>query len=468
MGEAHAVMIMMVCSGSLRGSYIKRQVLSELFSISAVTGVIWLLLVAPLPAAGPDAARAASSVAEALTLTLFGAIICPAATSVSNGRWEAGNIARSATIGGALAALWLSWYGSQLLVNRGVEKPAWLCFGILAVTLVLYAASRRVMAALFERVLNRNILIIGDEESIQATDGQLLAEVGIRRQIEIKVGKRPTAEIPSDDILRLVAEERVNQIVVAVRDRRENGIAMSTLLELKMRGVEVSDFTKFIEHEKGRVELDGLHPGWIVYSDGFRKSSEFMFFKRAVDVLASLFVLLLSLPIMLLAAVAIKLCDPGPAIYRQKRVGFAGNVFVLYKFRSMSIGAEATGQPVWARKADPRVTPIGRFIRATRIDELPQLINVLKGEMSLVGPRPERPEFVALLRKQIEYYDLRHYILPGITGWAQINVGYTDDTIGAIRKLSYDLYYMKHASMFLDLYIFAKTLKTVLWGEGAR
>ncbi len=462
--------VTVVSPGSLRGGYVKRQVLSELFSILVVTGIIWFLLSVMLRERLAAGVPAPALLIEALTVSFFGALSCPTAALVSDRRWGTGNLARSVTIAGAFAAVWVSfWYVSHSVMNLRIDKPAWLYFGILLAPLVLYIAIRRGVAALSDRVFNRNILIIGDEEGIRATYGQLARGVGTQRRIRTKVLMRHTGEILPDKIARLVAEEECNEIVVAGRDRRESGIAMSTLLELKMGGIQISDFTNFIEHEKGRVELDGLRPGWIVYSDGFRKSRVFRLVKRIVDVFVSAFVLVLSLPpVMLSVAVAVKLCDPGPVIHRQRRVGFAGKIFTLYKFRSMSIDAETTGHPVWARKADPRVTPVGRFIRATHVDELPQLINVLKGEMSLVGPRPERPEFVTMLRDQIEYYDLRHHVLPGLTGWSQINIGYTDDTNGAIRKVSYDLYYMKHASIFFDLYICARTVKTILWCEGAR
>ena len=223
----------------------------------------------------------------------------------------------------------------------------------------------------------------------------------------------------------------------------------------------------FYERQLGKIRIDTLHPSNVIFADGFTqaviRSSE----KRAMDILVSALMLLSTLPIMALTAAAIYFESGGPVLYRQERVGRRGRVFTLLKFRSMRQDAEANGA-VWALQNDMRVTRIGSFIRRTRIDELPQLINVLKGDMSFVGPRPERPQFVAELSKSIPYYDLRHYVKPGITGWAQILYPYGASINDAREKLQYDLYYLKNYSIFLDINILLQTIQVILWRKGAR
>ncbi|MEQ8494877.1 MAG: exopolysaccharide biosynthesis polyprenyl glycosylphosphotransferase, partial [Gammaproteobacteria bacterium] len=217
----------------------------------------------------------------------------------------------------------------------------------------------------------------------------------------------------------------------------------------------------------GKIRLDTLHPSNVIFADGFTQAVIKLTEKRILDILASLLLLLGTLPVMLVTAVAIFLESGGPVLYRQERVGHRGKLFMLYKFRSMRQDAEAGGA-VWARQNDTRVTRVGAFIRKTRIDELPQLLNVLKGDMSFVGPRPERPEFVTELARAIPYYELRHYVKPGITGWAQILYPYGASINDAREKLQYDLYYLKNYSIFLDINILLQTVQVILWGKGAR
>jgi exopolysaccharide biosynthesis polyprenyl glycosylphosphotransferase len=441
-------------------NYAKRKAFATLFSLAVVTGVIWCVLLAQkLATRGDDI----SSLVMLAVISVVCSLICPAAALRRKGKGGGGDVIRLAIIVGAISSVWL--LVSEQLPGATNSSAAEL--GMLTMPGILYIGVRRAVAALTKRAFDRNILIIGNKRRVQ-TLYKVARKVGARHQIRTKVLDWHANESVSDEILSLVAHEGVNEVIIASGDGWGNEIAISTLLQIKMRGVKIHNFIKFMEDETGRLETDGLHPGWIVYSDGFKKSRSFHIIKRTIDIVASALSVVMCVPIMLPIAAAIKLCDSGPVIYQQRRVGYAGKSFVLYKLRSMSVDAEELGKPVWARQDDSRVTLVGRFIRATRIDELPQLINVLKGDMSLVGPRPERPELVSTLKEQIDFYDLRHYMLPGITGWAQINVGYTSDTIGAMRKTAYDLYYMKHASISLDLYILARTVKTILWGEGAR
>ena len=226
----------------------------------------------------------------------------------------------------------------------------------------------------------------------------------------------------------------------------------------------------FAERETGKVLLDLLHPSALVYTSGGFGSALYPYGKRVFDMLAATLLLLLTAPLMALAALAIRLEDGWrtPVFYRQLRVGQGGQPFLIWKFRSMGVNAEQTGVPVWAQANDPRVTRVGRVIRKYRIDELPQLFNVLRGEMSLVGPRPERPEFVARLAAAIPFYDVRHRLAPGLTGWAQLNYRYGDTEADAREKLQYDLYYLKHQSLLFDLMICLLTVEVVLFGKGAR
>jgi sugar transferase (PEP-CTERM system associated) len=268
----------------------------------------------------------------------------------------------------------------------------------------------------------------------------------------------------ADHVVLLNASE----VVLALEERR-NALPLKDLLRIKTTGVHVNEISTFLERETGRVDLQSVNPSWLIFSDGFSSSRMLSsMFKRLFDIVASLLLLALSFPVILLGALAVKLESKGPAFYRQRRVGLYGTGFDIIKLRSMRIDAEVGGKAVWAEKDDPRITRVGRFIRKVRIDELPQCWSVLKGEMSFVGPRPERPQFVEDLEQQIPYYAERHMVKPGITGWAQINYPYGASTEDSRHKLEYDLYYAKNYSPFLDLLILLQTIRVVLFPEGAR
>jgi sugar transferase (PEP-CTERM system associated) len=270
-----------------------------------------------------------------------------------------------------------------------------------------------------------------------------------------------------DNLTSYVEGLRATEVVLALEERR-NALPLADLLRIKTTGVHVNDFSTFIERETGRVDLDTVNPSWLIFSDGFSSGRAVSSFaKRVFDLLASGLLLLLSAPVIALFALLVKLDSKGPAFFRQTRVGLFGQTFDVIKLRSMRTDAEAGGAQ-WAQKDDPRVTRLGKFIRLTRIDELPQTWSVLKGEMSFVGPRPERPEFVSALEEQLPYYAERHMVKPGITGWAQINYPYGASIEDSRHKLEYDLYYAKNYTPFLDLLILLQTLRVVLWHEGAR
>lgn len=268
-------------------------------------------------------------------------------------------------------------------------------------------------------------------------------------------------------LLAHAQKKQVDEIVVGVRQRRGGNLDMRELLECRMEGIPVVGLSTFYEREMGKVLLDSLNPSWFVFGDGFDRGNLRNITKRAFDLTASLALFLLTSPIMLATAILIKLESKGPVFYSQRRVGECGFPFDVLKFRSMSVDAEKHGAQ-WAQKNDPRVTRVGRIIRLLRIDELPQIINVINGDMSFVGPRPERPEFVKDLARQIPYYAARHSVKPGITGWAQVNYPYGASLEDARSKLEYDLYYAKNHTLFLDLIVLFQTAQVVLFGKGAR
>jgi sugar transferase (PEP-CTERM system associated) len=269
------------------------------------------------------------------------------------------------------------------------------------------------------------------------------------------------------NLTRFVENLGVSEVVLALEERR-NALPLQDLLRIKTAGVHVNDFSSFIERETGRVDLDTVNPSWLIFSDGFSSGRAVSSAaKRVFDITASAILLTISAPVILLFALLVKIDSKGPAFYRQTRVGLFGQTFDVIKLRSMRTDAEVNGAQ-FAEKNDPRVTRIGNFIRKTRIDELPQTWSVLKGEMSFVGPRPERPEFVADLEQKLPYYAERHMVKPGITGWAQINYPYGASLEDSRHKLEYDLYYAKNYTPFLDFLIMLQTLRVVLWHEGAR
>lgn len=273
----------------------------------------------------------------------------------------------------------------------------------------------------------------------------------------------------ADESLCSIAKRyRIDEIVVAVRNRRAGGLPLNELLQCKLSGFKVTELPTFFEREHRQVMLDSINPSWMVFGQGFNQGLARNAIKRAFDLVASVLLLIIALPVMLIAAICIILEDGMPLFYRQERVGLNGKSFNILKFRSMRKDAEKDGTPRWAALQDDRITRVGHIIRKLRIDELPQIINVLRGDMSFVGPRPERPFFVEKLATQIPYYGARHSVKPGITGWAQVRYAYGASIDDTVEKLQYDLYYVKNHGLFLDLMILIATIEVVLWGKGAR
>lgn len=307
-------------------------------------------------------------------------------------------------------------------------------------------------------------------------DSALRLLEGLRQRSELgievvgwtgKIAGELTRETVAQDLLGVTHEKGVQRVIVAMEDRRGT-LPVEELLALRLGGVKVEEATSWLEKISGRIEVEQLYPSWLVFADGFRFSRGFSLAQRLFSMSAAALGLLLTLPLFPFILLAIKLDSPGPVLYRQKRVGLGGRNFYCYKFRTMRQDAEADTGATWAADDDPRITRTGKFLRISRLDELPQLWCVLKGDMHFVGPRPERPEFVEWLSREIPYYGVRHSVRPGITGWAQVQYKYGNTLQDAREKLQYDLFYIKNTSVGLDFWVIFQTVKIVLLGRGAR
>lgn len=378
------------------------------------------------------------------------------------------------SLGAGCLALGLVYYVfPSLLIGRGV----FFISTALAATFVMVSRIALDRAWQFAAP-KQNILILGTQELALTVARELTRREDLNLQL---VGFVQTAGSTdeqqelfgrpivggADKLEQIATEKNVARIIVALEDRR---LKMPTrdLVTLRVRGVRVEDAHSTISSLSGRVWLNTVQPSWFVFTDGFHRSRTTLVLKRMIDVSIALVALVVSLPLMLLLAIAIRLDSKGPAIYRQRRVGYRGQGFDMLKFRSMCADAEKLNGAAWAQKDDPRVTRVGRFIRKVRLDELPQLINIIRGDMSFIGPRPERPVFVDQLRQQISYYDERHSVRPGLSGWAQVQYGYGASLEDAIRKLEYDLFYLKNMSVLFDFAIMLRTVRIVLTGNGGR
>jgi sugar transferase (PEP-CTERM system associated) len=377
----------------------------------------------------------------------------------------------AATVAGIVMTVVVWYVAPGMRVGRGVMLLASLA------SLVAIALTRTVFARLVhDDVFKRRVLVYGSGQGASAiaelrrrSDRRGFTLVGyVKADGETRALPITTLDA-SLGLYQLCQRYDVDEVVVAMDDRRRN-FPLRELLECRLAGVDVTELLTFLERETGRVRIDVLNPSWLIFGPGFRRDPLRLFSSRTLDVIASVVILTVSLPVMTLSAIAILLEDGSRAsvLYRQSRVGRGGRSFELLKFRSMHRDAETDGQARWAEKDDPRVTRVGAIIRRLRIDELPQLLNVLRGHMSLVGPRPERAHFVADLSQKIPYYVERHCVKPGITGWAQLCYPYGSSEQDAIEKLQYDLYYIKNNSLLFDLSILLQTVEVVIMGKGAR
>jgi sugar transferase (PEP-CTERM system associated) len=326
----------------------------------------------------------------------------------------------------------------------------------------LYEVPKRVV------ILGTGPLAMDMVQALNARSDLSLKVIGLIAGAHENTGAVPP-EIPVLGVMEKLEElaelHAVNRVVVALSDRRGT-LPIRELLALKLRGVEIDDAHSFYEKVTGKIRTTALPPSWLVFGEGFQELNRKVRHKEVLDFLLALIASVPALPIAAVVALIVKLDSRGPIMFKQERVGYKGKTFLMYKFRTMRTDAEAVGGPQWATEDDPRITRAGRWLRKTRLDEIPQLWNVLRGEVSMVGPRAERPHFVAILSEQLNYYAERHVVRPGITGWAQIRYPYGASVEDALQKLQYDLFYIKNCSLGLDLLILFETVKIVLFGRG--
>jgi sugar transferase (PEP-CTERM system associated) len=424
---------------------------------------------------GPDGI-ASGRVASFAVLFAFLGLATVWALGLFSARQRAGLAGMSfRTLAGALIAGVLGYLLSRISSIGEIEGRTIVLITVTGALLgsIIVALVRRVID---EDVFRRRVLVYG--AGVRA-----LSLMSLRRRSDQRGFKLlgfvqladEDVEVPADRLVKragsmldIARELEVDEIVVAMDDRRRN-FPIAELLQCRLSGVDITDLVTFLERETGKVHLDVLNPSWLIFGEGFRRDTLRRVEERIFDVVSSSLLLVLTSPVLLLTALAIWVDSgfQGPIFYRQVRVGYAGRNFEVIKFRSMRVNAEKNGA-VWAQAGDTRVTRIGGILRKLRIDELPQIVNVLKGDMSFVGPRPERPEFVAQLAETIPYYSERHWVKPGITGWAQLCYPYGASEKDAVEKLQYDLYYVKNHSLLFDIMVLAQTVEVVLLGKGAR
>ena len=370
----------------------------------------------------------------------------------------------------ALAVLFYAY--PPILIPKDIATVA-IAYALVLLLLVRYVFVRTVD----EHVFRRTTLVYGAGDRAASISG--IRRRADRRGFKVVarvaalgdtvVGNQEVLRTDGRSIADIAIEKGAEEIVVAMDERRGN-LPIRELLDARLKGIDVIDLLEFLERETGKIRIDLVSPGWLIFSPGFRRSGFSEFTKRLLDVVVSALLLLVTWPIMLLVALAIKIEDgfAAPVLYKQERVGQGNAPFNVVKFRSMREDAEQDGQAVWASQNDSRVTRVGNVLRKFRLDELPQIFNVLAGQMSIVGPRPERPEFVRELEEKVPYYSERHVVKPGVTGWAQLKYSYGASEEDAVEKLQYDLFYIKNQRVFLDILIMLQTVEVVLWTKGAR
>jgi sugar transferase (PEP-CTERM system associated) len=443
-------------------------VVGELAGAALVFGICATLLDAP---AGPGITPGPLVV----WMAVFGTAVVVGVTAVglyqAKQRVRLGGVVVRVAVGLAIAATILAVV--DFVFPIGLEGRLWVVS--LMASFVLVSTIRIVTWSwLDHEVFRRRVLVYG--AGTRAANLLKLRRQSDRRGFNIVAFVLADGDsAPIDDervttikgsLLEFAKAHDINEIVVSMDDRR-GGFPIAELLQCKFAGIDVIDLLAFLERETGRVKVDLVNPSWLIFSDGFRSSARVELAARILDVAAAAVLLVVAAPFMFFAVLAIVIEDGRPVLYRQERVGFLGKTFTVYKFRSMVKNAETAG-PQWATREDQRVTRMGRRLRQLRIDELPQLFNVLRGDMSLVGPRPERPEFVQRLSQTVPYYHERHVVKPGLTGWAQLCYPYGSSERDAMEKLQYDFYYIKHKSLIFNLMVLLQTAEVVLWGKGAR
>jgi len=363
----------------------------------------------------------------------------------------------------------------QLIIGRGVLI---LSVGFVILFTIAWRFAYNIVLA--KGMFNQNIFVLGSGYLAASIFNEIKAkkDCGYTVKNEIPDLQKQTKLVTENSVLTIdgggyhglleIAESLdVSRIVVAIKERR-GSFPIDELLNCRTAGIEIIDGNSFYEMLTGKIYVEQTNPGWLIFADGFKKTGFQRFFKRITDIVAAIALLLLVLPIIVITAISIKLESEGPLLFSQERIGKNKKKYMLYKFRSMIPDAESKTGPVWAQQNDDRITRIGKFIRKWRIDEIPQLWNVLKGDMSFVGPRPEREFFINKLETIIPFYKTRFTVKPGLTGWAQVNYGYGADEADAIQKLNYELFYMKNMSFLIDLTVIARTVSTVIFKKGVR
>jgi sugar transferase (PEP-CTERM system associated) len=345
-----------------------------------------------------------------------------------------------------------------------------LLLGLIILTLAMFGWRRSYAWLILQPLFRERVYVLGTGERAQRLVNGLRARPELGFEVAGWSGNLEgavTRDSIASHLITLIQEQTIHRIIVAMPDRR-GSIPVNRLLQLRLRGLKIEEATSWLEKMSGKIEVEQLYPSWLLFADGFHFSAGFLILRRILSFLAAALLLLVVLPLIPFVVLLIKVDSQGPILYRQKRVGRGGAIFYCQKFRSMQANAEASTGATWATDDDPRITRIGKFLRASRLDEIPQLWNVMKGEMAFVGPRPERPEFVDWLTREIPFYAVRNAVRPGITGWAQVRHKYGNTLEDAREKLQYDLYYIKNMSLGLDLMIMFQTVKIVLLGRGAR
>lgn len=375
-----------------------------------------------------------------------------------------------------LVAVPLAYYSAEILPGGDPFRETiseWVLIAFAGLIVVRHVVIRPVLKLL----LPHRVLVLGTGTEARVVEASILAAeppgihlVGFYNLEKVQENAVSPHRVVArgNSIEDTVRRLGIDEIIVAVRQQRGGVLPLRGLLECRLSGVRITDLARFFERMQGRIPIEALKASWLIYGNGFRQSWLRTAVKRVFDIVAASLLLVVTLPIMLVTAIVIAFESGFPVIYRQERVGLRGATFHVLKFRSMRQDAEKDGRAMWAKVGDARVTPFGRFIRRARIDELPQVLNVLRGEMSFVGPRPERPVFVAMLSEQIPFYAVRHSVKPGITGWAQVRYSYGANVEQSMKKLEYDLYYVKNHTLFLDILILLDTIRVVVLGKGAR
>lgn len=386
-------------------------------------------------------------------------------TSVLGAKWD--QIFRILLVLG-FVALGLSVVGflfPQFLPGNGS-----LLAGIVILTFTLFLWRIAYAWIVQQPYFRQRVYVLGTGERAQRLLNGLRQRTGLGIDVVGWTGNiegELTRDSVASHLMSVVRERGVHRVIVAMPDRRGT-LPVEELLALRLSQIKVEEATSWLEKITGRIEVEQLYPSWLIFADGFRFSAFNRMLRRAANLVAAFIGLIFTLPILPLVALAVKFSSPGPVFYHQKRVGRGGKTFFCYKFRTMRQDAEADTGATWATDNDPRITRVGKFLRSSRLDEIPQLWCVLKGDMHFVGPRPERPEFVEWLNKEIPYYGVRHTVRPGITGWAQVQYKYGNTLDDAREKLQHDLFYIKNASLGLDFWIVFQTVKIVLLGRGAK